>query len=306
MDLLAPIDFVRSPEALARTYTVVEAEAYTKKLATSHYENFHVASFLLPRHLHQDFYNVYAFCRWSDDLGDEVGSPDESLRLLEWWRAMLEAMYNRVEPTHPVYMALRETVNRHTLPHELFADLIRAFVMDQHVTRYRNWDELDQYCRYSANPVGRLVLMLCGYRDEMRFHLSDATCTALQLANHWQDVAVDLDKSRLYLPLELLSKHGSSAEEVFTRRATPAFRAAMKEAVDRAADLFELGLPLVRMVNRQLSIDLDLFSRGGMRVLDKIRELDYDTLSTRPVVSKRERVGLLLGAVWRAAILPAA
>lgn len=306
MNLLSPKDVVRSPEALARAYTVVEAEAYTKQLATSHYENFHVVSFLLPRHLHQDFYNVYAFCRWSDDLGDEIGSPDESLRLLDWWRGLLDAMYNGAEPTHPVYLALRDTVNRHKLPRELFADLIRAFVMDQLAFRYRNWDELDQYCRHSANPVGRLVLLLCGYRDGERFALSDFTCTALQLANHWQDVAVDLNKNRLYLPLELLYKHGSSIEEVFARRATTAFRAAMKEAVDRAADLFERGLPLVRMVSRQLSVDLDLFSRGGMRVLDKIRELDYDTLSTRPVVSKRERVGLLLGAIWRAAIVRAA
>lgn len=306
MNLIAPIDFVRSPEALARSYTVVEAEAYTKRLAASHYENFHVVSFLLPRRLHQDFYNVYSFCRWSDDLADEIGSPDESLRLLDWWRGMLDAMYDGVEPTHPVYLALRDTVNRHKLPREPFADLIHAFTMDQVTFRYRNWDELDRYCRYSANPVGRLVLLLCGYRDEERFGLSDATCTALQLANHWQDVAVDAGKNRLYLPLELLHKHGSGIEEVFARRATPAFRAAMKEAVDRAADLFERGLPLVRMVNRRLSVDLDLFSRGGMRVLDKIRERDYDTLSARPAVSKRERAGLLLGAIWRAATLSAA
>src|SRR5262249_1940359 len=157
--------------------------------ATSHYENFHVVSFLLPKHLHQDFYNVYAFCRWSDDLGDEIGDTGESLRLLAWWRGELESMY-RGQTAHPVFVALSETVARHQLPIDPFADLITAFEQDQRMTRYRDWDELFQYCRYSANPVGRLVLYLCGYSDPERQRLSDFTCTALQLANFWQDVSV--------------------------------------------------------------------------------------------------------------------
>ena len=302
---LAPADFVRSPEAMAARYNVAEAEAYTRWLATHHYENFHVVSFLLPKRLHQDFYNVYAFCRWADDLGDEIADKQESLRLLDWWREQLQAMYVG-EASHPVFVALRGTVDRHGIPEEPFTDLIRAFVQDQTVSRYRTYEELFEYCRYSANPVGRLVLRLCGYSDAERVRLSDATCTALQLSNFWQDVTVDLEKDRVYIPIEALERHGSSVAEVFERRATPAFRAAMREVVDRAQELFEQGLPLARMVDRRLSLDLDLFSRGGLRVLEKIRERDYDVLSGRPSISRGERVRLLVGAMARAAFRTAA
>ncbi len=207
MTLLAPKDYVNSAEALSVTYSITEAEQYTRWLATHHYENFHVVSFLLPKRLHQDFYNVYAFCRWADDLGDEIGDPAESLRLLGWWREELEAMYaGRTQ--HPVFVALEGTARKYDLPKQLFADLISAFEQDQRVTRYANWDELFGYCRCSANPVGRLVLRLCGYSDAERDRMSDATCTALQLANFWQDVTVDLEKDRVYLPLDVLARHG--------------------------------------------------------------------------------------------------
>ena len=296
MSPLAPADFVRSPEALAKRYSLPDAEAYTHWLATHHYENFHVVSFLLPKRLHQDFYNVYAFCRWADDLGDEIGDKQESLRLLAWWREQLEAMYLG-EASHPVFVALRGAVDRHGIPQEPFADLIRAFVQDQTVARYKTWQDLFEYCRYSANPVGRLVLHLCGYYDAERVQLSDTTCTALQLANFWQDVTVDFEKDRVYIPLEVLHRYGSSVEEIASRRATPAFRAAMREVVDRAQLLFERGLPLTRMVNFRLSLDLDLFSRGGMRVLKKIRQRDYDVLSARPAISRGERVRVLISAM---------
>jgi squalene synthase HpnC len=302
---LAPAEFVRSPEAMAARYSIAEAEAYTRWLATHHYENFHVVSFLLPKRLHQDFYNVYAFCRWADDLGDEIGDKQESLRLLSWWREQLDEMYLG-RAGHPVFVALRGAVDRHGIPKEPFADLIRAFVQDQTVARYPTYEDLFAYCRYSANPVGRLVLRLCGYSDPERVRLSDATCTALQLANFWQDVTVDLEKDRVYIPLEALNRHGSSVEEVFTLRATPAFRAAMREVVDRAQALFEEGLPLARRVDRRLSLDLELFSRGGMRVLRKIRERDYDVLSGRPAISRGERVRLLFGAMARVALRRAA
>ena len=305
MSPLAPADFVRSPEAMAARYSLGDAEAYTRWLATHHYENFHVVSFLLPKRLHQDFYNVYAFCRWADDLGDEIGDKQESLRLLAWWRDELEAMYAG-EAGHPVFVALRGAVDRHSIPQEPFADLIRAFVQDQTVSRYQTWQDLFEYCRYSANPVGRLVLRLCGYSDAERVQLSDATCTALQLANFWQDVTVDFEKDRVYMPLEALHRHGSSVEEVASRRPTPAFRAAMREVVDRAQSLFEQGLPLAQMVDRRLALDLDLFSRGGMRVLEKIRARDYDVLSARPEISKGERVRLLVGAMARMAFRRAA
>jgi len=295
---LAPREFVRSPEALAAVYSQAEAERYTCWLATHHYENFHVVSALLPRRLHQDFYNVYAYCRWADDLGDEMGDAAESLRLLEWWSRELDGMYAG-RATHPVFVALRGTVERHDIPREPFTDLVRAFTQDQTVTRYATRRELLDYCRNSANPVGRLVLYLCGYRDAERQRLSDATCTALQLANFWQDVAVDLEKDRIYLPLEDLNRAACPLEDVLARRATPAFRAAMRAVVDWARELFHEGLPLAGMLDRRLAIDIDLFSRGGLRVLDKIARQDYDVLSRRPAISKVERAGLLLASIAR-------
>jgi squalene synthase HpnC len=297
---LAPKDYVASPAALARKYTPDEASAYTRWLATSHYENFHIVSFLLPKRLHQDFYNVYAFCRWADDLGDEIGDKAESLRLLGWWRAQLIEMYSGVA-THPVYVALRGTVLQHGLPMDPFDHLIQAFEQDQRITRYRTWDDLFGYCRNSANPVGRLVLGLCGYRDAGRFALSDATCTALQLANFWQDVTVDLEKDRVYLPLFLFDKHGYTIDDLQAHRFTPAFREVMREAVECARDLFHRGLPLPRMVDRRLALDLDLFSRGGMRILSKIEEQDYNVLERRPAITKAERVRLLVGSLLRTA-----
>jgi squalene synthase HpnC len=302
---MVPKEFVRSPTALAERYTLAEAEAYTRWLATHHYENFQVVSFLLPKRLHQDFYNVYSYCRWADDLGDEMGDPAESLRLLGWWREQLAAMYAG-EAAHPVFVALRGTVTRHSIPQEPFADLIRAFEQDQTVKRYPTWEELFGYCRYSANPVGRLVLYLCGYSDAERQRLSDATCTGLQLANFWQDVAVDLEKDRVYIPLEAMARHGYTLDELYARRMTPAFREVMREIVGRAREFFEEGLPLPSMVDRRLALDIDLFSRGGMRVLDKIAQQEFDVLSRRPAISNAERVGLLLGSLARVAFSRAA
>jgi squalene synthase HpnC len=303
--LLAPADFVRSPEALRRRCSLEEARAYTRWLATSHYENFHVVSFLLPRRLHQDFYNVYAFCRWADDLGDEIGDTAESLRLLKWWGGELDAMYEG-RAAHPVFVALLPTVRQYGIPQQPFRDLIRAFEQDQTVTRYRDWDELFAYCRCSANPVGRLVLYLCGYSDEMRQQLSDATCTALQLANFWQDVTVDLLKDRVYIPLAVMERHGCALEDLYARRFTPAFRETMREAVNQARALFLQGLPLAGMLDRRLAVDIDLFSRGGMRVLNRIERQDYNVLAARPAISKMERVGLLLGSLLRAVLSRAA
>jgi squalene synthase HpnC len=303
--LLGPAEFVQSTEAMGRAWSAEEAAAYTRWLATSHYENFHVVSFLMPKRLHQDMYNVYAYCRWADDLGDEIGDTAESLRLLSWWQGELDAMYAG-RASHPVFVALGPTVRAYGIPREPFADLVQAFIQDQTVTRYRNWDELVGYCRYSANPVGRLVLYLCGYSDPERQRLSDLTCTALQLANFWQDVTVDLLKDRVYIPLDAMERHGYTVDELFARRFTPGFREVMREIVDYAQDLFDRGSPLARMVDRRLSLDIDLFSRGGMRVLEKIRRQGYDVLAARPAISKTERVGLLLGSLARMAFSRAA
>jgi squalene synthase HpnC len=302
---LPPAEFVRSQEALRQSYSPEQAAAYTRWLATHHYENFHVVSFLLPKRLHQDFFNVYAYCRWADDLGDEMGDPAESLRLLAWWRGELDAMYDG-RAAHPVFLALMPTVRRCGIPREPFADLVHAFVQDQIVTRYPNFEELLGYCRYSANPVGRLVLYLCGYRDEERQRLSDATCTALQLANFWQDVTVDLLKDRVYIPLDVMERHGYTTANLFARRFTPAFGGVMRELVEKARQLFREGLPLSGMVDRRLALDVDLFSRGGMRVLQKIEQQGYDVLGARPTISKTERVWLLLGSLARVAFLRAA
>jgi squalene synthase HpnC len=234
-----------------------------------------------------------------------MGDAAESLRLLAWWREELENMYAG-KATHPVFVALRGTVERHSIPRQPFSDLIHAFEQDQTVTRYHNWDELFGYCRNSANPVGRLVLYLCGYSDAERQHLSDATCTALQLANFWQDVMVDWEKGRVYIPLDVLARHGSSVEDIANRHSGSGFAAAMREAVDRARTLFLEGLPLARMVDRRLAVDIELFSRGGVRILDKIEAQNYDVLRRRPAISKTDRVWILLGTLARAAFPRAA
>jgi len=296
--LLQPKDYVKQVGAGSVRYSLDEARQYTRWLATHHYENFQVVSFLLPKRLHQEFYNVYAFCRWADDLGDEIDDPQESLKLLAWWRTELEAMYQD-DASHPVFVALRSTVEKFLIPIEPFDRLIRAFEQDQAVTRYQNFEELFSYCVKSANPVGHLVLYLGGYRDSHRQELSDFTCTALQLANFWQDVTVDLQKNRVYLPLDLLTKHGYGVEDLFARRFDQRFARVMEEAVDIAAGLFRRGLPLIDTVDRRLALDLQLFSSGGMAILKKIREQRYDVLEKRPHISKVERLGILLRCLPR-------
>lgn len=313
---LPPAEFVRSVGAGAGPgsagglaagsfWSLDDSQAYTRWLATNHYENFHVVSFLLPKRLHQDFYNVYSYCRWADDLGDEIPGRAESLRLLAWWRSELDAMYEG-RATHPVFIALGPTIRKYSIPQSPFSNLIDAFIQDQTVTRYRNWDELFGYCRNSANPVGRLVLYLCGYSDAERQRLSDATCTALQLANFWQDVTVDLDKDRVYIPLDIIERHGYTLDQLRAGECNPAFRAVMRDIVAKARELFQQGLPLVGMVDRRLALDIDLFNRGGMRVLDKIEECDYNVLAARPAISKVERVALLLASLARVAFSRAA
>ncbi len=295
---LQPKEYIQNVVPDTTAYSEPEALEYTRWLATHHYENFHVVSFLLPKELHQDFYNVYAFCRWADDLGDEIGDPHESLRLLAWWRGELQSMY-RGQAGHPVFVALKETVRHHQIPIEPFDRLIRAFEQDQTVTRYQSFDDVFGYCVNSANPVGHLVLYLCGYRDEERQKLSDHTCTALQLANFWQDVTVDLQKDRVYLPLDLFEKYRYSTGELFAGIYNERFESLMREAVDVAEDLFRRGLPLIRMVDRRLALDLELFSRGGMKILQKIRAQDYNVLKRRPHISKAERVAILLQCLPR-------
>ncbi len=283
----------RMPDAAP---SLAEARAWCKDLAESHYENFHVATWFLPKPLIPHFHAVYAYCRVSDDLGDEVGDRDASLALLNWWGSELDACYEG-RARHPVFVALSETIRACSIPKEPFADLLTAFRQDQTVTRYRTMQEVLDYCRYSANPVGRLVLYICGYADEERFKLSDATCSALQLANFWQDVRVDWKKDRVYLPQEDMQRFGVSDQTIADSVATPEFKALLKHEVDFARSLFEEGLPLIGLVGRELALDLDLFSRGGLAILRAIELQDFDVLRARPSLSKATKLALVLRAV---------
>jgi len=269
------------------------AQRYTRWLATHHYENFNVVSWLLPKGLHQHFYNVYAYCRWADDLGDKVKDAARALELLHWWERELDACYEG-KTAHPVFIALRETIVAKDLPRQPFANLLQAFRQDQTVKRYPDWNSVLGYCVNSANPVGRLVLYLCGYRDEPRQLLSDATCTALQLANFWQDVSRDLDIGRIYIPLDIAAAHSLSEQEIVARRFDDRYVRLMKDLIARTRTLFAEGLPLAAKVDGRLSVDLEMFSLGGIAVLDSIEKMGYDTLHQRPSVPKLKQ-GFLLG-----------
>jgi squalene synthase HpnC len=279
----------------ARPPTQVEAEEYCRRLARRHYENFSVATWFLPERLRQPFFNVYAYCRISDDLGDEVGDPQASLQLLDQWEAELDACYAG-EPRHPVFVALAQTVRKFDIPKQPFSDLLKAFRQDQAVQRYETFDDLLGYCQYSANPVGHLVLYVCGYKDSERQALSDFTCTALQLANFWQDVSTDYVKGRIYLPLEDLRKYNVREADIASARNTTAFCEMMRFEVERARDWFRRGLPLVGRVNRDLAIDIELFSRGGQEILNAIERQQFAVLGRRPVVSKPRKLALVARA----------
>jgi squalene synthase HpnC len=279
-----------------RTPTLAEAQQYCRTLAESHYENFHVASWFLPKRLRPHFHSIYAYCRISDDLGDEVGSPVQALALLNFWQEQLDACY-RGEAKHPVFVALRETIRLCDIPKEPFADLLTAFRQDQTVTRYASMADVLQYCHYSANPVGRLVLYACGYRDPERFALSDETCSALQLANFWQDVREDFARGRIYLPQDAMLAAGVDEATIANGQATSAFRALLRDQVAYARAMFARGARLIGMVDRELAVDLDLFTRGGLEILRAIEARQYDVLSARPAISKPRKAMLLLHAL---------
>jgi squalene synthase HpnC len=279
--------------------TIDEARAWCHALATSHYENFHVATFFLPKRLRPHFDSIYAFCRVSDDLGDEVGSTTLALQLLQTWGQMLDQCYDAPAASrHPVFVALHETIVACDLPRTLFHDLLHAFRQDQVKTHYDTWDEAVEYSRYSANPVGRLVLMVCGYRDETRALLSDHICTGLQLANFWQDIVRDSEIPRRYLPAEYMQRFGVAEGQIEGRVFTPEFGAMMRALVARTRELLRDGAPLSATVDPELRVTLDLFRHGGEAILDGIAAQDYDVLRGRPVVTRRKKLTLLLGALF--------
>jgi squalene synthase HpnC/squalene synthase HpnD len=290
--MLRPNELEIAATAPSPGCTPEAAQNYTRWLATHHYENFNVVSWLLPKELQQHFYNVYAYCRWADDLGDEVPDAQRALELLDWWEQELSACYGG-HPSHPVFIALRETIVAKEIPKQPFADLLKAFRQDQTVKRYPTWDNVLNYCVYSANPVGRLVLYLCGYRDEQRQQLSDATCTALQLANFWQDVSRDLEKGRIYIPLDIAAAHSLTETDIVARRFDDRYINLMKDLIARTRALFTEGMPLAKMVDARLSVDLEMFSRGGTAVLEAIEATGYNTLHHRPSIGKGKQARLL-------------
>ncbi len=282
----------------ASSPAAARADAFTacERLAKSHYENFSVATWLLPARLRRHIYPVYAFCRGVDDLGDEF-SGDRSAALDEWER-QTRLCYSGT-PTHPYFIALQETVEKFDIPHVLFLKLIEANRRDQRIKRYPHYAELLDYCDHSANPVGRMVLYLFGHREEELHILSDYTCTALQLTNFWQDVWRDYESGRIYLPLADMRDFGVDEQAIADRRATPGFKRLMKFEVERTRDLFRKGYPLSVRVVRQARIDVTLFTAGGLSVLKAIEAQDHDVLASRPALSKRAKARLLAMAWLR-------
>jgi squalene synthase HpnC len=314
--------------AFAPVADLAAAEARARQLANTHYENFPVISLLLPRHLRQDFANIYAFCRIADDLGDEMGDRERSLELLEQLKEATLACFAAVgsrqlavgseesrdglvrsaDPTtancqpptasSALFVALVPTIRRHELPIQPFLDLIDAFQQDQRITRYDSFEQLLDYCRRSANPVGRLVLYLSGYRDEERQILSDKTCTALQLVNFWQDVRRDIvERDRIYIPADSMRRFGVSEEQIRAGRCDQNYRDLIRFEVDRTEFIFSEGDALLPMLKPSARNYISLFGRGGRCILDAIRRQDYDTLTHRPVLTKGQKGRLLLSTL---------
>jgi squalene synthase HpnC len=270
--------------------TLAQAYAHCRRIALGHYENFPVVSWLLPRELRPHIFALYAYCRGVDDLGDEAAG--DRLALLDEWDAELRRCYDG-SPSDARFVALADTVRRFDVPPEPFLRLIEANRRDQRTHRYQTFDELVDYCSYSANPVGRLVLHVFGYRDEERARLADITCTALQLANFWQDVRRDLKMGRVYIPLEDMARFGYSEADLAARSVTPAFRRLMLFEVERTREYFARGLPLVDLVAGRLRLDLRMFTLGGLAVLDQIQRQRFDVLTRRPRVSGARKAWLL-------------
>jgi phytoene synthase len=299
--LAKPID---EPLAYAKTWSLNEAYSYCEKLALSHYENFPVGSVLVPKRLRKYFYSIYAFARTSDDFADEGYdegySEQERLELLDEWRVMLqEAFAGRAR--HPIFVALADTQAKFNLPISLFEDLLSAFSQDVVKRRYENFGELLDYCRRSANPIGRLLLLLFGHREEEKHRQSDSICTGLQLANHWQDVAIDLQKERVYLPADDLQKFDLSIEALQEKSLSPAFQNLMKFEVARARELFSGGKPLCTSVAGRLGVELRVVWLGGSRILDGIEQNGYDVFFKRPVITKKDKLLILLKALRKGA-----
>ncbi|MCX7984566.1 MAG: squalene synthase HpnC [Bacteroidetes bacterium] len=274
-------------------YTTVEAFDFCQRLARKHYENFPVASMLLPRNIRKHVAAIYAFARIADDSADEgTYTPEERLSKLDEWERQLHDCYRGVA-SHPVFIALRETVSQFALPIEYFMQLLTAFRTDVCTNRYGTWNEVLEYCKNSANPVGRIMLHLFGYTDPERTMLSDAICTGLQLTNFWQDLSVDVKKNRLYVPLEECQRYNCSAEDFLSLQFSPNVSKVVKEMVDRTEQFFQRGTKLVSIVRFPLNYELKLTLLGGSEILALIRKQQYNTFVKRPALGVKSGVALL-------------
>lgn len=283
--------------------SVDTAYQYCELLARSHYENFPVGSFLIPRGLRKHFYSIYAFARTADDFADEgfgegYAEQEDRLEMLAGWREMLrQAVAGRA--THPIFIALGETQAEFHLPVTLFEDLLSAFTQDVTTRRYEDFEQLLDYCRRSANPIGRLILLLFGYRDEQLHLWSDDICTALQLTNHWQDIVIDLSKDRIYVPAEDLARFNLTEEDLKGGQAGDGFRRLMAFEVERTRGLFNSGRPLCSWVRGRLGLELRAVWLGGASILKRIEENGYDVFRRRPVITLTDKLRILFLAMTR-------
>ncbi|GAB4138543.1 squalene synthase HpnC [Thermopirellula anaerolimosa] len=285
------------PHSNGPTVSLRNARQYCRRLTRTHYENFTVAGLLLPRRLRQHFCNVYAWCRWADDLSDEISRTDVARELLDWWRSELQACYQG-RPRHPVTVALQETVREFQIPITPFLDLLSAFRQDQEVSRYETMESLLNYCRYSANPVGHLVLYMGRCHTPAHVRYADSVCTGLQLANFWQDVAEDYRRGRIYIPLSARLRAGYDDTMLQRGEFNPAFRRMMEGLTAEAAAFLRSGEPLVRMMPRDMRIPVLLFILGGLAILDAVKAVDYDVWHRRPQLSRRNKAALVVRACW--------
>lgn len=284
-----------------RSWSLAEAYAWCQRLASTHYENFPVASRLLPKSVRPHVAAVYAFARIADDIADEPGMPEsERLEWLERWRDGVQRAF-RGEADHPAFIALTDTVNRHRIPQELLLDLLSAFRQDVTAHRYETFGDLLDYCRRSANPVGRIVLRLFGYDDPDLDRDSDAICTALQLTNFWQDVRIDAERGRVYIPREDLRRFNVREDLILRGLMTEPFRSVMAFEVDRTRAIFRRGALLPESVRWPLRMELRLTWLGGMRILDKIERSGYTVLENRPTLGWLDVLGMLVRSTRRLA-----
>ncbi len=304
MDLAAEL-LRYGPEAPTRRVpTLAESQAYCRQLAREHYENFQVVHLFLPHHLRDHFASLYAYCRWADDLADEAKTPEEATHLLGWWQQQLDAMEQGQNATHPVFVALAATVQAKQLSFAPLHDLLSAFRQDQQTTRYATWRELDDYCRRSANPVGRLVLELADVRDDVSMALSDFVCTGLQLINFWQDLRRDFERGRIYLPAEALGGTEIDRERLLDYQTDSDLQMVLEAAVVDARQSIRRGWDLLPRVPREFRRSIELFIRGGLAICDAVRDANYQPLVRRPVLSKWKKLSLLAITFWPFRTIP--